>query len=241
MGIVERKEREKIERRALIMRCAQELILEYGVERVSMMDIAKTAELSKATLYLYFSNKEDLFRAICDEAGDRFILYVRSRFFPGISGLEALKLYWRSYLDMYGDSEDMIIMFNIQRYLAPAFPFLHIEEAPGQAMVPPDAPGSFSNSSYIVYTMIRDMIAQGVSEGVFDPDIKPDIASQTLLMLFSSIVENASRMPKAVRKSRFIIDRMRDVFKIMLRGIAREGFDRSRLVLPEKKDGDSRE
>jgi AcrR family transcriptional regulator len=35
------------------MRCAKELILGYGVEKVSMTEIAEKAELSKAVLYLY--------------------------------------------------------------------------------------------------------------------------------------------------------------------------------------------
>jgi AcrR family transcriptional regulator len=225
MGIPERKEREKIERRAHIMRCAKDLILEHGAEQVSMMDIAKKTELSKATLYLYFSDKDALFKSICDEAGDRFFEYVRSRLSPGIPGLEALKIFWRSYLDMYGESEDMIIMFNIQHYLAPAFPFIQIEEHPE---------GSSADYAYIFYSMIKDMIEQGIREGAFEPDIKPDITSRTIFMLFSGIVENAAKMPKAVRKSQFIIEEMKNIFEIMLRGMVRQGFDRSALVLPEK-------
>jgi AcrR family transcriptional regulator len=226
MGILERKEREKIERRAHIMRCAKELILEYGVEQVSMMDIAKKTELSKATLYLYFSDKEALFRAICDEAGRRFFAYVHPRLSPDISGLEAIKTFWRSYLDMYGESEDIIIMFNIQRYITPAFPFLFLQ-IEGNSEIS-------SDYSYVFYTMIKDMIERGIREGAFDPDIKPDIASRTILMLFSGIVENAARMPQAARKSQSIIEELKTIFEITLRGIARQGFDRSLLVLPEK-------
>jgi AcrR family transcriptional regulator len=222
MGITERKEREKAERKGLIMRCTKELILERGVERVSMMDIAGRTELSKATLYLYFTSKEELFKAICDEAGNRFVEYVRSRLRPGLSALEALKIYWMSYLDMYGESEDMLIMFNIQHFLAPAFPFIQIEESPES-----------SGYSYAVYDMIKNMVEQGIAEGTFEPDIKPEVASRTFITLFSYIVENAARMPKAGRKSQFIVEEMKNIFGIMLRGLARNGFDRSRLVLPE--------
>jgi len=58
MGISERREREKTERRKAILDCARSLILSQGVQRVSMEDIARKAELSKATVYLYFSSKE---------------------------------------------------------------------------------------------------------------------------------------------------------------------------------------
>ena len=46
MGITERREREKTERRRAILNCARELILLQGVDRVSMDDIARKAELS---------------------------------------------------------------------------------------------------------------------------------------------------------------------------------------------------
>ena len=54
MGIADRKQREKEERRTLILKKAKELILERGVDFLSMQEIADSAELSKAALYLYF-------------------------------------------------------------------------------------------------------------------------------------------------------------------------------------------
>jgi AcrR family transcriptional regulator len=38
----------------------------YGYDKSRMDDIAKTAKLSKGTLYLYFKNKEELFNAISE-------------------------------------------------------------------------------------------------------------------------------------------------------------------------------
>ena len=38
----------------------------YGYDKSRMEDIAKTAKLSKGTLYLYFKNKEELFNAISE-------------------------------------------------------------------------------------------------------------------------------------------------------------------------------
>jgi TetR/AcrR family transcriptional regulator, repressor for uid operon len=38
----------------------------YGYDKSRMDDIAKTANLSKGTLYLYFKNKEELFNAISE-------------------------------------------------------------------------------------------------------------------------------------------------------------------------------
>lgn len=228
MGIQERKEREKNERKALILRCAKELLLEHGVERVSMIDIAKKAELSKGTLYLYFPGKEELFREICDEAATRFIHYFQARLKPGLSALETIKLYWLCYVDMFGESDDMIVIFNMKHYIAPAFPFSPFEDA----RHPAGDPAVAADSPYIFYTMIRDMIRQGIQEGAFDPAINPGMIARIMLSLFSYIVENVAKMPKGEQKSQFIIAEVKHIFEILLRGIAREGFDRSCLILP---------
>ena len=98
MGISERREREKIERRRTILNCARELILSQGVQRVSMEDIARKAELSKATVYLYFSSKDVLFNEICDEAARVFVGYFKSFMGTGITGMAALKCFWRGYV-----------------------------------------------------------------------------------------------------------------------------------------------
>ena len=63
MGIVERKEREKKERRRQIMDGANRLFSARGFAGTTMEDIANEVELSPATLYLYFKNKEELYAA----------------------------------------------------------------------------------------------------------------------------------------------------------------------------------
>ncbi len=64
MGVIERKEREKIERRNAIIEAAERIFFKIGIENASMEQVAQEAELSKGTLYLYFKSKEDLYRSI---------------------------------------------------------------------------------------------------------------------------------------------------------------------------------
>ena len=64
MGILERKEREKKQRRKMIIDAAERVFLKYGFEETTMKDIADESELSKGTLYLYFKNKNELCLAI---------------------------------------------------------------------------------------------------------------------------------------------------------------------------------
>lgn len=55
-----RKKEPKSVHREIIASAASELFMKKGIEATSMDDIAKTAGYSKATLYVYFENKEEI-------------------------------------------------------------------------------------------------------------------------------------------------------------------------------------
>jgi TetR/AcrR family transcriptional repressor of uid operon len=56
----------KIEIREKIIKAAMDAFSKNGFDRTRMDDVAKTADLSKGTIYLHFKSKEDLFYAICE-------------------------------------------------------------------------------------------------------------------------------------------------------------------------------
>jgi len=64
MSISNWKEREREQRRDDILDVAETLFFSKGYDNVSMNSIAKEVGLGKATLYIYFDNKEELFYAI---------------------------------------------------------------------------------------------------------------------------------------------------------------------------------
>ncbi len=64
MGIRDRKKREKEVRRQQIMVAAKEVFSVKGFAGTTMEDIARKAELSSGTLYLYFKNKDELFASL---------------------------------------------------------------------------------------------------------------------------------------------------------------------------------
>lgn len=67
LGIPERRSKEKAGRRNAILKAAKSLIARYGVEGMSMNQLAESTELNKATLYLYFEDKDDLVDAVVYE------------------------------------------------------------------------------------------------------------------------------------------------------------------------------
>lgn len=61
------------EKRKQIVDGARRVFTSVGFDAASMSDIARAADVSKATLYVYFSSKEQLFADICAERRDRSI------------------------------------------------------------------------------------------------------------------------------------------------------------------------
>jgi AcrR family transcriptional regulator len=64
LSIKEIKKREKEQRREYILDKAEKLFFSLDYDNVSMNQIAQEVGLHKATLYLYFNNKESIYFAI---------------------------------------------------------------------------------------------------------------------------------------------------------------------------------
>lgn len=67
-----RREREKLRHRDEILAAAQDLFAEKGYHNVTMHEIAQRAEYAIGTLYAFFANKEELYRALLLELTEKF-------------------------------------------------------------------------------------------------------------------------------------------------------------------------
>src|SRR5882672_1118210 len=61
MGIVERKEKQKLEIKKMILDASMKLFVEEGFDNVSIRRIADLIEYSPTTIYLYFKDKDEIF------------------------------------------------------------------------------------------------------------------------------------------------------------------------------------
>lgn len=69
--ITNRRELNKINSRRRILKASRKLFSKIGYEETMMEDIAQKAEVSKATIYNYFPNKESLLIGTADEVLER--------------------------------------------------------------------------------------------------------------------------------------------------------------------------
>lgn len=66
MGIQERKEKQKLEIRKLILDASMKLFVEEGFGNVTIRKIADLIEYSPTTVYLYFKDKDEIFYSLHD-------------------------------------------------------------------------------------------------------------------------------------------------------------------------------
>lgn len=73
MGSRERRAREKEDLRQEILEAARDLFAKQGYENVSMRKIAEKIDYSPTTIYLYFQDKDELCRSICEETFTKLV------------------------------------------------------------------------------------------------------------------------------------------------------------------------
>lgn len=73
-----RREANKRKSRQKILKASRRLFKEYGYENTMIEDIAAKAEVSKATLYNYFPNKDSLLVGTMDEVTESFERFIES-------------------------------------------------------------------------------------------------------------------------------------------------------------------
>lgn len=115
MGIQERKEREREQRRNDIINAAEELFFARGINNTTMDDVAEASELSKGTLYLYFKSKEDLHYALCLRGMDIMATVLQKAFNEELTGEENAFAIAKAYLDFvdnYPDYFNAIMSFE---------------------------------------------------------------------------------------------------------------------------------
>src|ERR1700722_1080330 len=80
--IAERRGEEKERRRAEILDAAEKLYAEKGWDALTIDQVARSARLSRALVYVYFRDKEELLFAV----GERAMSVLRARFVAAAGG-----------------------------------------------------------------------------------------------------------------------------------------------------------
>ena len=113
MGLEERRKREKENRKNAILKAARKLFFDKGFKNVTVESIAKKAELSKGSVYLYFKSKEEIYTQILLSDIDKFHKVMANLIQEGQSSSTMLMGLANIYADFFmNDRELFRIMMN---------------------------------------------------------------------------------------------------------------------------------
>lgn len=187
MGIAERKEREKQQRREEIVQAAEKVFFSKGFELATMDDIAAEAELSKGTLYLYFKSKEDLHLDVARKS-IQLLRKITSKATEGEGNA----------LEKLGRMGRAVIEFS-QRHPDQMKAIMTLEEMEPMALNATD-----SDVHEIVYEestvgSVVQLVEQGVQEKLIRADIPALLVAHTLWMTVLSVIRFVTMRPGLIK------------------------------------------
>jgi TetR/AcrR family transcriptional regulator len=108
---VSRREREKRRQRQEMLAAALELFSEKGFHNVSMHEIARKSEFAIGTLYKFFKNKEDLYKALMLEQTDKSVEALTKAIEEPDREVEKLRNYVRVKRQFFYENVSMVRLY----------------------------------------------------------------------------------------------------------------------------------
>ncbi len=210
MGIRERKEREKERRRQQIIVAAKRVFSERGFNKATMEDIAKEAELSPGTLYLYFKNKEDLYASLSLRILQYLLMRVEHVNREKELGHEQkLKALMDAMYDVY--DFDPLIIINM----------FHLQSSETLKNLSPELLSEIKDLSRLSLGAIAKIFEEGIAKGDFI-DRHPVALADIFWALFSGVVLwEASKMVIDEDKD-YLKPTLKIAFEIFSKGIKKQ-------------------
>ncbi len=108
-----RREERKAENRAKLLAAAKKVFAEKGVGEATARDIVRETDLATGTFYNYFTDKDDCFRALLDEASEVARAMARSqRRQPGRTIEERIAGAYRAYFEWAVSERELFEVFR---------------------------------------------------------------------------------------------------------------------------------
>ena len=171
MGINERKEREKEQRREEIINAAEKVFFEKGLQIATMDEIADRAELGKSTLYLYYKSKEDLYLAVLLRGSEILLHRFEKVVASGGPTLKLIADLGEAYYDFFKEDKNYFRMMYF------------FENPQMHKQVSPEMMELCSTSNWRIWNLIIGLIQRGMDEGIIQKNLNP---RQIAVMLWSN-------------------------------------------------------
>jgi AcrR family transcriptional regulator len=222
MGAEGRKEKEKIIRRNDIIEAAERVIFTKGYNQATMDDVAKEAEFSKRTIYVYFNSKEQIYFEIMIK-GYRLLL---NRLIEDLQQKES-----KYALDKIRQIADTLYRF----YLDYPKYFSAIMEYENTDIDFQDTiPDKSREECYAIGEEILKFLTDALREGIHDGSVKKDLdVIKTALVLWSYMLGVFGTIKK---KEKYILN----FHKITSEELVSEAFKLIQLTIMAEKEAEGK-
>lgn len=188
-----RRELNKINSRRRILKASRKLFSQKGYEETMMEDIAKKAQVSKATIYNYFPNKESLLIGTTDEVLERVICLVNNELNNCENSEQKLKLALSEFVSA---SVDYLGLSRRITYLNSC------EDSP-----------LYATRTKMV-ALIKELVIDTQNEGLFLNEANPDDIVDVVMGIYLIAQFEWSHIDEYSKE--FLLEKLNRFFKIML-------------------------
>jgi AcrR family transcriptional regulator len=106
-----RKEREYNRHRREILEVALDLFSEKGLYAVTMVDVAKEAEFAVGTIYKFFKNKEDIYKALIIEKASEFHTTLNNAISTKGTEIEKIRLWVEEKFKIFNENKQFMKLY----------------------------------------------------------------------------------------------------------------------------------
>lgn len=204
MGAKDRRERQKEYLRQEILDAARTLFVREGIDNVSIRKIAQRIEYAPGTIYLYFKDKGEILRTLCQETFSQLNARLQAILEDRSDSLDKLRRGMRGYIEFGIEHPNHYLLTFVL-----SGPFLH-ENGHGEGAADP-GPACFGK--------FRSVVAGCATEGLLRLE-DVDEASQVLWAGIHGLTTLLITKPQFpfVERTR-LVDRMVDV---LIEGVRRK-------------------
>ncbi len=206
MGIHERKQREKQQRRKDIIDAAQKIFSVKGFNSATMEEIASAAELSPGTIYLYFKNKEELHTSLSLDILKYLSIQIHKVVNLDICVEEKIERFRDVFIDVY--DHDASILINL----------FHLQSGETLHNLSDEVMEQLKYNSAQAHGAIIQVIKEGIAKGIFI-DEHPVALADVLWGSYAGVVLWVDSKKKLNDQKDFVKSTLITAFKIIIQGL----------------------
>ena len=174
MHIRSRNEDEKHERREAILDAAEEAFIEQRFDKTSMDAIARSAGLSRALLYVYFRDKEDIHLGLSARAANTLYQLMQEYVSECDKGVEEMYAIGKAYLYFYQHQQDYFRILTLSAGMRPASKQVSADSSHSEK--------SYAKADSQILTLMVTSVEKAFNDGSLQLANNPDPVSIALYM-----------------------------------------------------------